>query len=224
MSGPLAGSGGLHGLSLKLLALRRARLFPPFTLIFDLSRRRDVRLVRMGGPLPGGSMTTELISSAISEARRHLEQNPQHATGEDGAVHARLRGGLVVEASDDDDHAVVTDMPPSVGGGGSGFKPGGLLRAALASCDATLLAMEAAARDIELSRLEVVVESSSDHRGMLGFDGAPPGPLEFRLGFRLSSPDASEEQLRSLVEYVEAHSPVGQALRAVPSEITVEIS
>ncbi len=137
-------------------------------------------------------MTTELISSAISEARRHLEQNPQHATGEDGAVHARLRGGLVVEASDGDDHAVVTDMPPSVGGGGSGFKPGGLLRAALASCDATLLAMEAAARDIELSRLEVVVESSSDHRGMLGFDGAPPWTA--RVSARLSALLAGRER------------------------------
>lgn len=167
---------------------------------------------------------TEQIASAISVARRHLDQNPQHATGEDGAVRARLREDLVVEASDTDGHTVVTDMPASVGGDGSGFKPGGLLRAALASCDATLLAMEAAAREIELSRLEVVVESSSDHRGMLGFDGAPAGPLEFRLRFQLSSQGATEEQLRSLVEYVEAHSPVGQALRAVPSEVTVEIS
>jgi uncharacterized OsmC-like protein len=166
---------------------------------------------------------TERISTAIAEARRHLEQHPQDATGEDDAVHARRREGLVVEASDAGGHTVVTDMPASVGGDGSGFKPGGLLRAALATCDATLLAMEAAARGIELSRLEVRVESSSDHRGMLGFDGAPSGPLELRLHFRLSSPDASEQQLRSLVEHVEAHSPVGQALRAVPSEITVEI-
>lgn len=166
---------------------------------------------------------TEQISSAISVARRHLEQNPDDATGEDGAVHARLREGLVVEASDSDGHTVVTDMPPSVGGDGSEIKPGALMRAALACCDATLLAMEAASRNIELSGLDVVVASSSDNRGMLGFD-APSGPLELRLHFRLSSPNASEEQLRSLVEHVEAHSPVGQALRAVPSEITVEVS
>jgi hypothetical protein len=58
---------------------------------------------------------------------------------------------------------------------------------------------------------------------MLGFDGAPSGPLELRLHFRLTSPDASEQQLRSVVEHVEAHSPGGQGRGAVPSGITVEI-
>src|SRR5947209_4993929 len=66
--------------------------------------------------------------------------------------------------------AVTTDMPHSVGGGASAPTPAWLMRAALASCDATLVAMEAARDGVELTDLKVTVESESDFRGVLGVD------------------------------------------------------
>ena len=65
-------------------------------------------------------------------------------------------------------------MATSLGGGGSAPSPGWLMRAALASCDATIVAMEAARAGIELTDLTVTVVSESDNRGVLGVGDAVP--------------------------------------------------
>ena len=62
------------------------------------------------------------------------------------------------------------------------------MRAALAACDATLIAMEAARDGIELTDLEVSVDSESDFRGVLGVDSTvQPGPLSMRVAIRLAA-------------------------------------
>ena len=93
-------------------------------------------------------------------------------------------------------------MPASVGGAGSSPSPGWLFRAALASCEATLIAMRAAVQGIQLSRLEVAVDSESDDRGILGLDeGVPAGPLRIHVRVRLASPDATEGELRNIADW-----------------------
>ena len=59
-----------------------------------------------------------------------------------------------------------------VGGGGPAPSPGWLLRAANASCIATLIAMRAAELGARLDGLEVVVDSESDDAGLLDIDPA----------------------------------------------------
>jgi uncharacterized OsmC-like protein len=77
-------------------------------------------------------------------------------------------------------------MPTGVGGGSSAPSPGWLARAALASCDATVIAMRAAELGIPLQGLEVTVDSESDDRGLLGMDDAvPAGPLSSRILVRI---------------------------------------
>ena len=79
--------------------------------------------------------------------------------------------------------------------------------------DATTVAMEAARDNVELSELKVTVESETDFRGVLGVDGsAHPGPLAVRVRIELAAPDATEDQLREIVERAEAHSPVRDAI------------
>ena len=115
-------------------------------------------------------------------------------------------------------------MAESLGGGGSAPTPGWLLRAALAACDATVVAMEAARDGIELTDLHVSVESESDFRGVLGVDpSAQAGPLSVRVTIRLAAPDASEDQLRAIVERAESNSPVRDAL-AREVAMTTEIA
>src|SRR4030095_16787802 len=81
-----------------------------------------------------------------------------------------------------------TDMVPSVGGTETAPSPGWLLRAAEASCVATLIAMRAAVLGIALDTLEVSVDSESDDRGMLGMDDTiPAGPLTGRVAVRLAA-------------------------------------
>jgi uncharacterized OsmC-like protein len=96
------------------------------------------------------------------------------------------------------------------------------LRAAIASCDATLIAMRAAQEGVSLSAVEVTVDSESDDRGILGLDDATPaGPLSARVAVSISG-DGSDEQLRSIVAWAHEHCPVTDAVsRAVPVKLEI---
>jgi uncharacterized OsmC-like protein len=152
------------------------------------------------------------IRSAIGQASDYLAEHPEAATGSDSAATAIREDGLRFRV-DGPWEPLSSDMAESVGGGASAPTPGWLLRAALAACDATLVAMEAAREGIELTDLQVSVEGESDFRGILGVDPAvKPGPLSLRVAIRLAADDASDAQLREIVKRAEARSPVRDAL------------
>jgi uncharacterized OsmC-like protein len=154
----------------------------------------------------------EAIRKAIETASGKLAEHPEMAVGTDAAATAVREEGLRFRV-DGPNGAITTDMSESVGGAASAPTPGWLMRAALAACDATTVAMEAARDGIELSELSVSVESDTDFRGVLGVDGAPhPGPLAIRVRIELAAPDATEEQLREIVRRAEARSPVRDAI------------
>jgi uncharacterized OsmC-like protein len=152
------------------------------------------------------------IRSAMERASDYLTEHPEAATAADSVATAVREEGLRFRV-DGPWASLNSDMAESVGGGASAPTPGWLLRAALAACDATLVAMEAARDGIELTDLEVSVESESDFRGILGVDpSVHAGPRSVRVGIRLAAPDATEDQLRAIVERAEARSPVRDAL------------
>jgi uncharacterized OsmC-like protein len=154
----------------------------------------------------------ESIREAIEAASGQLKEHPEAAVGTDAAATAVREDGLRFRV-DGPNGEVVTDMSESVGGGASAPTPGWLMRAALAACDATTVAMEAARDGIELTDLKVSVESETDFRGVLGVEGsAHAGPLTVRVRIELAAPDASEDQLREIVKRAEAHSPVRDAI------------
>ena len=152
------------------------------------------------------------IRSAIERAVNHLTEHPEEAAGSDSVATAVLEDGLRFRV-EGPWASLTSDMAESVGGGASAPTPGWLLRAALAACDATLVAMEAARDGIELTDLQVSVASESDFRGVLGVDPSiQAGPLSVRVAIRLAATDATEDQLRAIVERAESHSPVRDAL------------
>jgi uncharacterized OsmC-like protein len=154
----------------------------------------------------------EAIRLAIEKASGHLAEHPEAAIGTDAAATAVHEDGLRFRV-EGPSGAVSTDMSTSVGGGESAPTPGWLLRASLAACDATTVAMEAAREDVELTDLSVSVESETDFRGVLGVDGGgDPGPLAVRVRIELAALDASEDQLQEIVRRAEARSPVRDAL------------
>ena len=165
----------------------------------------------------------ESIRSAITETSRQLAEDPQAGIGPDAPATAVLDDGLRIQVTGPLGGAA-TDMGGGVGGGATAPTPGWYLRAALVSCDATVIAMEAAREGIELTRLEVTASSESDSRGSLGVDDAvPPGPLSVHLQIRIAASNASEAQLRELVERAESRSPVSDALTrevALTTEVT----
>jgi len=170
-------------------------------------------------------MSAAHIRQSMEQLAKHFAAHPQDAISPDKPAVATLESGLRCKAVGPKGETLVTDMPAPIGGGGSAPTPGWYLRAALANCDATLIAMRAAQLGIELTELEVTVGSRSDNRGLLGdFDGAPAGPLDVQLTVRIAAPGVPEQALRDLVHWAEAHSPVGDALRralSVQAEVRV---
>ena len=154
----------------------------------------------------------ESIRNAIETASGYLKENPDAAAATDAAATAVLEEGLRfrVEGPKGD---VTSDMAESVGGGATAPTPAWLLRAALASCDASLVAMEAARDGVELTELTVAVESDSDFRGILGVDDTlRPGPLAVRVRIQVAATNATDDQLREIVQRAESRSPVRDAL------------
>jgi uncharacterized OsmC-like protein len=163
------------------------------------------------------------IRKSIEQASQYLNEHPEKARASDSAATAIREDGLRFRVEGPWD-SLTSDMAESVGGGASAPSPGWLLRAALAACDATVVAMEAARDGIELTDLEVSVESESDFRGVLGVDPTVhPGPQSMRVEIRLAATDATDEQLRAIVERAEAQSPVRDALARTMS-MTTEIA
>jgi uncharacterized OsmC-like protein len=164
------------------------------------------------------------IAEAIARAREYLRQQPDRARSTDTAATATVEEGLRCRVLGPQGATLISDMSPTVGGRGSAPSPGWLLRAAHAACDATLIAMRAAEEGVELSRLEVTVDSESDDRGLLGMEDAiPAGPLRTRVRIVVEATGVPEPKLRELVEWARHHSPVDEAmLRAVPVSVEVE--
>ncbi len=160
------------------------------------------------------------IAAAMAGAREYLAANPTKATSTDSAARARLVERLRVQVDGPNGWHLETDMATSVGGSGSAPSPGWLLRAALASCDAVLIAMQCAEEGVALTTLEAEATSESDDRGLLGHDEAPAGPLRYALTVRIEAEAQSRAALEALVERALRRSPVSDAIRrAVPIEV-----
>ncbi len=116
-------------------------------------------------------------------------------------------------------------MPRAMGGSAAGPNPGWLLRGALASCTASVIAMRAAKLGVSLRELEVTVDTDADLRGILGLDEKiSAGQSAMRMKVKIASPDASPETLREIVAWADAHSPVTCTIRQAPAcSLDVEV-
>ena len=141
-------------------------------------------------------MDAKHIQSSIAAVVDYLNETPSAAISKDSMAVAVLEEGLRCR-----------------------------VRGALATCDATMIAMRAAVEGVPLTELEVKVDSDSDDRGLVGADDTvPAGPIKMRVHVRVISP-APAEKLKEIIEWAEKRSPVGDALhRAVPISLEIETS
>jgi uncharacterized OsmC-like protein len=171
-------------------------------------------------------MSTESIRDAIGSATEYLTAHPAQARSTDSLATATLVDGLVVRVAGPAGESITTDMVASVGGTASAPSPGWLLRAAEASCVATLIAMRAAMLGVAVEALEVTVDSESDDLGILGIDpSVPAGPLSVRVAVRLRASGTDAAVLEDIARWGIDHCPVHDALeRAIPLTSTVTTS
>ena len=163
------------------------------------------------------------IRSSIEAAVRYLSEHPEEARYTDSAATAILENGLRFHVADASGEEVFTDMPTAVGGRASAPTPGWLFRAAVASCAGSLVAMEAARAGVQVASLEVVVDSESDDRGILGMDpSVPAGPLGMRIRVRMRSEGSEHARLEDVVRRGIDRCPVADAVRRAV-DLTVDI-
>ena len=101
-------------------------------------------------------------------------------------------------------HTVVVDRPSEAGGGGHGFNGGELLHLAVGGCISNDLFREAALRGIRLTRVVVKVDG--------GYDGTPAVSTGISYSVEVEG-DATEQELRALVDHVDAIAEIPGSLR-----------
>lgn len=116
------------------------------------------------------------------------------------------------------------DEPPVLLGRDRGPNAVELVLQALGFCYAVGYVANAAAQGIEITRMDYEVEGDLDVRAFLGQDGPRAGFTQIRARGRVSSPNATDEQLTQLCEYVQSTSPVRDVITgAVPVVTSLEI-
>lgn len=173
-------------------------------------------------------MATQDIAAAIKRAEAVFLRRPEMGLHDDSPASARWDGGTRIVTSHANGTEVASDMPSELGGTGDLITPGWLFRAGLAACATTSIAMTAAAKGIELSRLEVRVTSRSDSRGLLGMSEptgtpVPANPRDFELVVQIAAPGVAPERLHGLIDHGLRCSPIPNALQAAtPLRVRVE--
>jgi uncharacterized OsmC-like protein len=174
--------------------------------------------------MPEGPMTRATIRDAIERSSRIFTERPAAALRHGLQATARLVDGLRFEVSGPKGVVAHTDMGTPLGGTETAPSPGTLLRAAMAACTATVIAMRAARLDVALETLEVTVESDSDVRGLLGLADVPAAFAAVRTRVRIGSPGIPADRLREIAAWGDAHSPVCCTVRHPPhSTVEVEV-
>lgn len=189
------------------------------------STARSSSRASAGAPYHVAMPPSDGIRDAVRNASAYLVEHPGEARYRDSHARARLGAGLRVSVDGPGGEHVETDMPKGIGGTATAPSPGWYFRAATASCVAALIGIRAAALDIDLApdEVEVVVDSESDDRGILGVDDAiAAGALSVRIVVTIRSPAADRATLEALARWAVDHCPVSDTVRrSVPVEVEI---
>jgi len=175
-------------------------------------------------------MSLESIAEAVRRARDVFARRPSAAEHDDSTALTTWQAGLRCVSTHPSGAQFTTDMPREVGGSGEHVTPGWFFRAGLAACTATTIAARAADEGIDLTVLEVRVDSRSDARGFLamqGEDGSPvcAAPSEIRMHVRIAARGASAQALHEFVARAQRCSPIQQAMvTGTPLTVSVELA
>ena len=174
--------------------------------------------------------------TALLETIEAIEQNPAIAEFKftnsnkwmDGAQNRSTLEGFYGALEDRRHKATFTfdnDEPTVLLGQDSAPNPVQWILHAVAGCITTTTVYHAAARGIRIDEMTTRLEGELDLRGLLDMPGAKrPGYTKIKLDVTIKG-DASEKELRELVEFARAHSPsVDVVENGSPPELKVIVA
>jgi hypothetical protein len=81
----------------------------------------------------------------------------------------------------------------------------------------TTTVLHATERGIEIESLSTRLVANIDLQGLLALDDVPAGYQGIRIGMEITAKNASDAELDDLLQFAQAHSPVGNTVcRPVP--------
>lgn len=130
----------------------------------------------------------------------------------DGGLNRSEIQGFYAAGREDDTRKVAfvfdNDEPPVLLGQNRGPNPVEFILHALAGCVTTTMVYYAAAKGIELTKVETEFEGDIDLRGLLGVSASvDPGYEQIRINVHVEG-DATPGELDELVQIAKDHSPV----------------
>jgi len=141
-----------------------------------------------------------------------------------GKIHGFTHAGSQ-DTSRDQPFELTGDEPPVLLGRNKGPNAVELVLQALGFCYAVGYVANAAARGIDIDRMDYDIEGDIDVRSFLGQDGPRAGFTEIRVTGTVSSPNATDEQLTELCQYVQDTSPVRDIIaNPVPVHTSLNIA
>ena len=131
-------------------------------------------------------------------------------------------GGLKEESSREP-MVFEVDEPPVLCGLDLGANPVEYLLVALSGCLTTTLIAHAAARGIEIRKVESRYEGDLDLRGFLGMsDDVPVGYQKIGVYFKIDA-DVSEDRKEELIRMAQKHSPVYNTItKPIPDSVQLD--
>jgi uncharacterized OsmC-like protein len=168
-------------------------------------------------------MSSSRVRESLERLHRVFLERPAAAKKSNPPASATWQNGVRCEVTGPHGESVITDLPTAMGGDATGPNPGWLLRASMASCTATTIAMRAARLGIALRSLKVTVHSETDARGMVGIDGVSTALSGLRMSIEIGAENVLDQQLRDLAEISEAQSAVNCTLRERPP-LAIQVS
>jgi uncharacterized OsmC-like protein len=160
-------------------------------------------------------MDAQELKALQAPIKERYKKDPQAALV---TLRAQGRIGEGIACRVDTGRALIeAGLHPASGGSGLQACSGDMLLEALLACAGVTLKAVSTALGINLKDAKLLAEGDLDFRGTLGVaKDAPVGFREIRLKFELDS-DASEEQLKKLIELTERYCVVMQTIRKAPT-------
>lgn len=176
-----------------------------------------------GVDVPTLFATLDAVKGAPEAARFQFRAVNRWVRGTHSRTTIHRFFGVGQEQQHRQEHVLDGDHPEVLVGSDEGPSPVEIVLHGLAACLTAGIGNIASARGIELTSVESHVEGDIDLRGLLGLaDDVRNGFERIRVSFRITG-DATDEQLRGVVEQSRARSAVFDLLTdGVPIEIEVE--
>lgn len=117
------------------------------------------------------------------------------------------------------DHQVMVDEPTPIGDN-QGMTPMELLLGAIGGCKSIAFKVTAKNLKIPYTKFEIEVEGDFDSAGYMGDPTIPIGFSAIRTIYHIDT-TAPEEDVQTLIDYVESHCPVAATIEVAPKMTSI---